>query len=67
MAKVINCPCGWTARAESDDDLVTQVQQHARDVHNQTATTREQVLAMAPRVGAAPRGRPGHSPACNRT
>ncbi len=46
MAKVINCPCGWNARAESDDDLVNEVQQHAKDVHDQTAT-REEILAMA--------------------
>ena len=46
MAKAINCPCGWTVRAETDDDLVAQVQQHAKDVHNQTAT-REEILAMA--------------------
>lgn len=44
--KVINCPCGWTARAENDDDLVNQVQQHAKEVHNQ-ASTREEILAMA--------------------
>lgn len=46
MAKVISCPCGWTARAETDDDLVSQVQKHAKDVHDQTAT-REEILAMA--------------------
>ena len=46
MAKVIECPCGWTVRAENDEDLVRQVQQHAKEVHNQEAT-REQVLAMA--------------------
>jgi len=46
MAKVINCPCGWTARAESDDDLVEQVQKHAKEVHDQV-TTREEILAMA--------------------
>ena len=46
MAKVIDCPCGWTVRAESDEELIRQVQQHAKEVHNQEAT-REQVLAMA--------------------
>lgn len=46
MAKVINCPCGWTARADTDDDLVTQVQKHAKEVHDQKAT-REEILAMA--------------------
>ncbi len=46
MAKVINCPCGWTVRSDNDDELVKQAQQHARDVHNQTAT-RDEILAMA--------------------
>ena len=46
MAKVINCPCGWTAKTENDDELVKLVQQHAKDVHNQSPT-REEVLAMA--------------------
>lgn len=46
MAKVINCPCGWTARAETDDELVEQVQKHAKEVHDQSAT-REEILAMA--------------------
>lgn len=46
MAKVINCPCGTTIRAETDDELVTLAQKHAREVHNQEAK-REDVLAMA--------------------
>lgn len=46
MAKVINCPCGWTGRANTDDELVKIVQKHAKEVHNQTAT-REEVLKMA--------------------
>lgn len=46
MTKVINCPCGWTGKSDSDDELVRLVQQHAKDVHNQSAT-REEVLAMA--------------------
>ncbi len=44
--KVINCPCGWSTRTEDDDELVRQVQQHAKEVHNQDAT-REEILAMA--------------------
>ncbi len=46
MAKVINCPCGFVARAETDDELIAQVQKHAKEVHNMNAT-REEVLAMA--------------------
>ncbi len=46
MAKVINCPCGWTVRSDNDDDLVRQAQQHAKEVHDQ-APSREEILAMA--------------------
>lgn len=44
--KAINCPCGWSISSENDDELVREVQQHAKEVHNQSAT-REEVLAMA--------------------
>ncbi len=46
MAKVINCPCGWTVRSEDDEDLIRQVQAHAKDVHSQEAK-RDEILAMA--------------------
>jgi predicted small metal-binding protein len=46
MNKVINCPCGYIVRAETDDELVTKAQQHARSVHGMDLT-REQALAMA--------------------
>ena len=46
MAKVINCPCGWSVRADNDEDLIRQVQQHAKETHNQEAK-REEILAMA--------------------
>lgn len=46
MAKVINCPCGQTIRAETDDELVKLVVEHARSVHQQEAK-REEILAMA--------------------
>ncbi|MEE8519460.1 MAG: DUF1059 domain-containing protein [Dehalococcoidia bacterium] len=46
MAKVINCPCGWNARSDSDDDLVKQVQEHAKGSHDQNPS-REEVLSMA--------------------
>ena len=46
MAKAVNCPCGEVMSAETDDELVTLVQQHGKDVHNQ-APSREDVLAMA--------------------
>jgi predicted small metal-binding protein len=46
MQKIINCPCGFTVRAENDDQLVTKAQAHAKEVH-QMDLTREQALAMA--------------------
>jgi len=46
VAKKITCDCGKTLSAPNDDQLVTDVQKHANDVHNMKLT-REQVLAMA--------------------
>ncbi len=46
MAKAVNCPCGEIISADTDDELVSLVQQHGKDVHNQ-APSREDVLAMA--------------------
>ena len=62
MAKVVNCPCGQVMKAETDDELVRQVQQHGKDVHNQEVK-REDVLAMARPIPAGPspeRHRPSH-------
>ena len=33
MQKVINCPCGYVVRADSEDELVNTAQQDAKDVH----------------------------------
>jgi predicted small metal-binding protein len=46
MIKVLNCDCGLVVRANTDDELVTAVQQHAREAHGMELT-REQVLALA--------------------
>ena len=46
MAKVVNCPCGETIRAETDDELVRLVQEHGKQVHDQNVS-REDALAMA--------------------
>ena len=46
MGKIIKCPCGTVVRARDEESLVSQAQQHARDVHAMELT-REQVLAMA--------------------
>ncbi len=48
MALVVNCPCGAVLKAETEDEIVRLVQDHAKTVHNQTAT-REEALAMARR------------------
>jgi predicted small metal-binding protein len=46
MAKLINCQCGRTIRAESDDDVVAQAQEHIRESHPDLvdSVTREQLL-----------------------
>jgi predicted small metal-binding protein len=46
MQKVINCPCGFVVKGESDEQLVAKAQQHAKEVH-QMDLSREQALAMA--------------------
>ena len=46
MAKVMLCDCGQVVRGGTDDELVANVQKHAREVHDMEIT-REQVLAMA--------------------
>jgi predicted small metal-binding protein len=49
MGKVINCECGETVRAETDDELVDKVQQHVGEAHPELVgkVSREDVLAMA--------------------
>ncbi len=49
MAKQVNCPCGETVRGETDDELVTNVEQHILDKHPDMVGTmsREQILGMA--------------------
>jgi predicted small metal-binding protein len=46
VAKIMQCDCGQVVRGETDDELVANVQKHAREVHDMEIT-REQVLAMA--------------------
>ena len=54
MAKAVNCPCGETISAETDDELVKLVQAHGKEVHNQEVS-REDALAMAQPVEWQPR------------
>ena len=46
MEKVINCPCGFVVKGNSDEEVVALAQEHAKQVH-QMELTREQALAMA--------------------
>jgi predicted small metal-binding protein len=46
MAKIMQCDCGHVVRGETNDELVANVQKHAREVHDMEIT-KEQVLAMA--------------------
>ena len=45
-SKKVSCDCGTTIRGDTDDQLVTRVQQHARDTHGMDLS-REQILSMA--------------------
>jgi hypothetical protein len=49
MTKVVNCECGEVVRAESDDELVSQVEAHVQRDHPELVGTmsREQILGMA--------------------
>jgi predicted small metal-binding protein len=46
MTKAIECPCGYVIRADDDEKLVSQAQDHAKSMHGMSLT-REQALAMA--------------------
>ena len=46
MQKIINCPCGFVVKGESDEQVVARAQEHAKQVH-QMELSREQALAMA--------------------
>ena len=47
--KIINCECGQTVRADTDDELVAKGEGHVRQDHPELVgkLTREDVLAMA--------------------
>jgi len=46
MAKVIKCGCGWSVKAETDNELVQNVTGHVAQVHHLQAR-REVILAQA--------------------
>jgi len=49
VVKVVHCECGADVEAETDDELVAQVEAHVQDRHPDMAgrLSREQILAMA--------------------
>jgi predicted small metal-binding protein len=49
MSKLINCECGQVVRAESDDELVAEVERHVESDHPELAgkMSRDDILAMA--------------------
>jgi predicted small metal-binding protein len=49
MTKVVNCECGETVRAESDGELVTQVEAHVERSHPDMVgkLSRDDILGMA--------------------
>ena len=49
MAKAVDCPCGVTVRGETDDELVTNVEQHVQTDHPDMVgtMTREKIMEMA--------------------
>ena len=52
MAKQVTCPpCGAVLSADTDDELVAKVQQHARDDHGAELTA-EHILGQAQEVAA---------------
>lgn len=50
MAQIINCDCGFVVRGATEDELVSNAQAHAREVHDMEIT-REQVLSLAVPAG----------------
>jgi predicted small metal-binding protein len=49
MGKVINCECGEVVRADTDDELVQQVESHVQQAHPELVgkMSRDDILAMA--------------------
>jgi predicted small metal-binding protein len=47
--KVVHCDCGTDVEAETDDELVTEVEQHVQADHPELVGKmgREQILGMA--------------------
>ena len=46
MKQIIHCPCGYDVQADSEDELVSLAQRHAKELHDMELS-REDALAMA--------------------
>lgn len=49
MAMGFTCECGFVVKGETEDELVTNAQEHARDEHN-TEITPEMALSLAEEI-----------------
>jgi len=49
MEKIINCECGETIRAESDEELISKVKSHVGQAHPELVgkMSRDDILGMA--------------------
>jgi predicted small metal-binding protein len=49
MTQVVHCPCGHDVRAETDDELVSAVEQHVQESHPDMVgkMSREEILSSA--------------------
>lgn len=47
MVHMVNCECGWTMKRSDEDELIDEVEKHAREEHGMTDMTREEILEMA--------------------
>jgi len=53
--KVLQCDCGFEARAKDEDDLLVEVQRHAREVHGMALSHDDALLlAFAAQLNAIP-------------
>jgi predicted small metal-binding protein len=47
MAKMINCPCGWTLISpQGDEDIIKHTMIHAKDCHPGLTETEDEVVKM---------------------
>lgn len=53
MSLVINCECGRVVAAETEDELVVEVEQHVAEDHPELVgkLSREDILAMSEEAG----------------